>query len=80
MSWITIIKTILTLLPLLIEAIKAIEAAIPQSGRGPEKLAAIKEIITGVNQQAVELWPTLEKVIGALVKLFNSTGIFKTNK
>jgi len=80
MNWVTIIKTILTLLPAIIDAIKAIETAIPISGKGAEKITAVKEIIVDVNKHATELWPHIEKTINILVRLFNSTGIFKTKK
>ena len=38
MNFLSIVKLIITLLPTLIDAIKAIETALPQSGAGAEKL------------------------------------------
>ena len=42
---IAIIKIIAQLLPTIIEAIKAIEAAVPASGQGAQKLALVRELI-----------------------------------
>lgn len=76
MTWITQLSTILNLLPAIITAIKAIEAAIPGQGQGEQKLAAIREILEAVSSQAGALWPQIQAVIGILVGLFNRTGIF----
>ena len=80
MNWIAIVKIILSLLPSIIEAIKAIEAALPESGKGVEKLSLIRTIIESVNSEAAGVWPYIEKTIGAIVVFFNSTGVFKTTK
>lgn len=77
MSYLTILISILTLIPALIDAIKAIEAAIPGKDKGTDKLQAIKTTIEAVNEEAIELWPYIEKVIAGLVFLFNKTGLFK---
>ena len=80
---IAIIKLVLSLLPTLIEAVKAVEAALPQSGQGAQKLALIRQTLEsafGVAGDAVatfdSVWPALEKVVGAVVGLFNRTGEF----
>lgn len=65
------------LLPALIAAIKAIEEAIPGSGQGEAKLAAVRGIIEAVDASYKALWPQLAPVIGVLVGLFNKTGAFK---
>lgn len=84
MQWLTIIKIVLQLLPLIIESIKALEEAIPQSGQGASKLAIIRTTIESAyaltNQYSVkfdELWPALQNVIGTVVATMNTTGIFK---
>ena len=69
---------ILQLIPALIGAMKAIEEAIPGSGKGEEKLAAIRGILEAVDAGVVKYWPQLQSVIGVLVGLFNRTGAFKT--
>jgi len=70
--------TIVQLLPAIIAAIKAIEEAIPGSGQGEAKLAAVRGIIEAVDASYKNLWPQLQPVIGVLVGLFNKTGAFKS--
>lgn len=69
--------TILKLLPAIIAAIKAIEEAIPEGGKGAEKLAAVRGIIEAVDASAAALWPQIAATVGVLVTLFNSAGVFK---
>lgn len=71
------IVTILNLLPALITAIKAIEDAIPGNGQGEQKLAAVRAILEVVDGSVAKLWPQISAVVGVLVGLFNSTGVFK---
>ena len=68
---------ILNLLPAIINAIKAIEAAIPGQGQGEAKLAALREILETADETTKTLWPKLQPIVGTLVKLFNATGAFK---
>lgn len=84
MQFLTILKLILSILPLLIDAIKLIEQAIPETGKGEAKLAAVRSIVESSYDAADEslpvfeaLWPALQKTIGGLVGAFNATGIFK---
>lgn len=65
---------VLKLLPAIIEAMKAIEAAIPGKGAGEAKLAAIREILEGVDSTISGSWPAIQTAIGVLVKLFNAQG------
>ncbi len=69
---------ILQLIPALIAAMRAIEEAIPGTGKGEEKLAAIRGILEAVDSGASKYWPQIQSVIGVLVGLFNKTGAFKT--
>ncbi len=69
---------ILQLIPALIAALRAIEDAIPGSGKGEEKLAAVRSILEAVDSGATKYWPQIQSVIGVLVGLFNKTGAFKT--
>jgi hypothetical protein len=69
---------ILQLLPALIQAMRAIEDAIPGTGKGEEKLSAIRAILEAVDSGAAKYWPQIQSVIGVLVGLFNKTGAFKT--
>ncbi len=68
---------ILQLIPALTTALKAIEEAIPGSGKGEQKLAAIRGILEAVDGSITSLWPQISSVISVLVTLFNNTGIFK---
>jgi hypothetical protein len=71
------LKTILLMLPFLIEAIKALEEAIPGQGKGEQKLAAVRALLEIVYPPAEEIMPTIERVIGILVSTFNATGVFR---
>jgi len=79
MNWISIAIAVLELVPAIIKAIKGVEEAIPVSGQGAEKLALIKEILFSISSKAEEVWPAIEKAIGAIVAIFNKLGIFKTS-
>lgn len=71
------IVIILQLIPALIQAMKAIEEAIPGSGQGEQKLTAIRQIIEAVDANIAKMWPTISSVVGVLVRVFNDTGVFK---
>ena len=79
MKWLELAKTLLSLLPAIITAIKAIEEALPATGQGAVKLALIREIIESVSGELTEIWPYVEKVISLVVAWFNKTGVFKTS-
>jgi hypothetical protein len=68
---------ILQLIPALITALKAIEEAIPGSGQGEQKLAAVRGILEAVDASVAKLWPQISSVVSVLVTLFNNTGLFK---
>lgn len=78
-----IILLLVQLIPALIEALKAIEAAIPGSGKGAEKLAMVRSVLEAGWQFSKgeipfnEAWPAIEKAIGALVAGFNRLGVFQ---
>lgn len=84
MQWLTIIRAVLSLLPLIIEAVKAIEAAFPQSGAGAAKSAAIRSTLESAYKVASDasvafdaLWPAIQTAINAVVGVANSTGAFR---
>lgn len=70
------LKLLAQLLPILIQLIKAAEAAIPESGQGAAKLALVREILESADDAIPAIWPTVERVIGALVRAFNLAGAF----
>lgn len=71
------IVVILQLIPALVAALKAIEDAIPGSGMGEQKLAAVRSMLEVIDGSISKLWPQISGVIGVLVNLFNATGVFK---
>lgn len=68
---------ILSLIPALIEVIKAVEAMFPQSGAGKEKLTLVREIMVEAYAGITEWWPTIEAIIGKIVAMANRLGEFK---
>lgn len=84
MQFIQTMKIILSLLPLIIQAVQAIEQAMPQSGQGAAKLEAIRQMLQSaysVSTDAMgpfeQIWPALSSTVSAVVGLFNSAGAFK---
>ncbi len=84
MQFLAIIKLVMQLLPIVIEAIKAIEDAFPVGGAGKAKMEVIKNTVESAYQVAGEtthafetIWTPLSTMASAVVGLFNSTGLFK---
>ena len=83
-NYFTIIKTVLGLLPVVVEAVKAIETALPESGAGAQKLEIIKATLSSAYEVANDtvasfesIWPVLSSMIAAIVAAFNAAGVFK---
>lgn len=84
MNYLAIIKLVLSLLPLIIEAVKTIESAYPMSGKGQLKLELVKSVIeqaynsgTGFVSKFEDVWPVIQKTIASVVAFMNETGLFK---
>ena len=82
MNFLSILKLVVQLLPMIIDAVKAVEAAIPAAGQGSAKLEAVKSLVTSVADIAGDvdsknLSSALDKAISLVVTLFNKTGVFK---
>lgn len=77
MSAISTITTVLGLIPTILDVIKAVEAQIPETGKGKEKLEFLKNVLTTAYPQVVEIWGMVEKIVTAAVTLYNATGTFK---
>lgn len=82
MSFLSILKLVVQLLPIVLEAVKAAESAIPQSGQGAAKFAFVKELLSSTADIGAEVSEkdyvnALDKTINLAVKLFNATGLFK---
>ena len=65
---------IFKLIPAIIQAMKALEDAIGEQGKGPEKLQALREMLEQVDASVAAMWPQISGVISVLVKLFNKNG------
>lgn len=85
MSFLQIVKLILSLFPLIIQAVQAVEAAVPAGGNGAAKLDSIRQVLQGAYSIAndaagkfEDVWPAISGTVGAVVSLFNKTGAFKT--
>ena len=68
---------VIKLIPVIIELLKTIEAAIPEQGQGAAKLQAVRQILELTDSSIKEAWPMVQGVIEVLVKTFNTTGVFK---
>jgi hypothetical protein len=77
MAALTTVSIILQMIPAILEIIKSVEEQIPQSGKGNEKREYIKNVLTTVYPQVIEIWALVEKIINASVTLYNATGVFK---
>ena len=81
MKWIQIARAVLLLFPALIEAMKALEEAIPGEGKGEQRLAVIRQAMEAAHSQIQDtivkfedIWPSLAAAIGGLVTAFNAFG------
>jgi hypothetical protein len=64
--------TVLRLLPAIVAAVKALEEALPVSGQGKSKLAALREIMVSVDAGVTAIWPMVETAVAAIVALMNA--------
>lgn len=60
-----------------IEIVKLVEKLIPESGQGANKLSLVRQLAEQAVGDVTNVWPTLESVIAAFVKLANLAGTFK---
>ena len=70
-------KLMLSLLPLLIEVLKAIEEANPKPGLGEAKQEAAISILNELVPAAKDVGDSVRRLIGILVRFFNLTGLFE---
>ena len=68
---------ILSLVPAIIEAIHAVENAIPMSGQGKIKADLVLGILESGGEIAKEVIPAIMKTITSIVTALNLAGIFK---
>ena len=67
-----------------VEIVKLIEETIPDDGAGQEKLAAFDVMLKAaldkaddIDESFEKLQPVAHDIVGAVVTLFNATGLFK---
>lgn len=77
MTFFTILKTLASLLPLLLQIINSLETALPETGNGPKKLSALKTIVQSAYSVATDtgvafekIWPVIEVAVSGLVTMF----------
>lgn len=68
---------LLELIGIIIAGVKAVEAAMPEAGKGPEKAQAIKAILAEATDNIDAMWPALSALVSLLVSIYNARGIFK---
>lgn len=82
MNFLSVLKLVLQLLPLILEAIKTVEAASNVSGNGAAKLDLVKGLLTstveiGNDVDKNQYGAAIEKAISLAVTFFNTIGLFK---
>jgi hypothetical protein len=87
MKFLEAARLVLSLVPTLIAAVRAIEDALPDGGNGALKLEAVRGLLQSAYETATDqvqkfetVWPTLKRAIDVIVGLFNSVGLFKKGK
>jgi len=68
---------IISKIPEISEAVKAVEAAYPEGGKGAAKLEAVRGILETLDTAYKELWPKVQALVAVLVTLFNAVVLFK---
>lgn len=83
MKYLDILRTVLALLPVLIDAIKAVEVALPASGQGATKLELVRQTLQAGYDAGTDtvvafdqVWPALAKSASAVVTAMNAAGVF----
>lgn len=61
----------------IIEIVKIVEKLIPESGQGTNKLTLVRQLAEQAIGDISAMWPQIEALVGAFVKLSNVAGSFK---
>ena len=82
MNFLTILKLVLQLLPLVLECVKVVETHTDLTGNGAAKFALVKGLLTdtaeiGTDIDKSQYNAAIEKAINLAVTFFNATGVFK---
>lgn len=81
MKFLELLKLLVQLTPLVIEAIRVVESEIPGEGKGAQKLDLVRAMLesaykaaSDISQSFESIWPALKSVIDQMVAVFNKTG------
>lgn len=76
MNFVTTIKLILELLPLVISVVKQLEEIFPEAGMGSVKYNLVVKTIQDATRTTGETLPIIEKMINSVVAVLNEFGVF----
>jgi hypothetical protein len=86
-AWLQLVSLVVGLIPQVIAMMQAIETAVPVSGAGAAKKAAVGDLLkrwmdgaTALGATFEQAWPLIEGTVDTFAKLFNTIGAFKTSK
>jgi len=67
----------LQMILVIIEIVKVVEKLIPEPGAGANKLTLVRQLAEQAIGDISAMWPQIETLIAAFVKLSNLAGSFK---
>jgi hypothetical protein len=73
MNFFETVKTIVAMLPMVIEAVNTVEKLFPEGGKGAAKLEMVKSMLVAANDHAKKVddfeafWPVISKTIAGVV-------------
>lgn len=83
MNFFAIAKFLFSMLPMIIDGVKAAEAAFPNAGQGSSKLGTVLSVIEAAHAAAPELQaqyaqikPIATDMVNGVVQVLNKTGVF----
>lgn len=84
LTFIEIVRIVVTLMPEIMKLIKQIEEMMPEGGRGEYKLSLVRAALEAAYNAATDtyvdfkaIWPVVNTIINRLVLIYNTTGAFK---
>lgn len=84
MNFFHLIRLLIELMPVLIDAIKAAEDALPGEGKGEAKLVMVRGVLEAAYEAATDtqadftqIWPAVKRTIDSVVSAFNAVGLFR---
>ncbi len=80
-------RIVTALLPVVLSLVRTAEDAMPVGGRGADKLQLVRETLEAAFEAAgdavvefKDIWPAVHRLIGALVRLLNAGGVFRSSQ